>query len=103
MQIIGVDVGRNRVKAVSSTNRVDFPSVVGEWQERNLTSYGKYEVIIDGEKYFIGDLALRESYCPREMATESKVHLESKVLFLFMNLVDFTKNIISYIIFVKPT
>lgn len=83
MQIIGVDVGRNKVKAVSAKGRVDFPSVVGEWQQRNLaTNYGDYEVIVDQHKVFIGDLALRESYCQREMATETKIHQESKILFL---------------------
>jgi len=82
MQIIGIDVGRNRVKAVSKDARVDFPSVVGEWQDRNLTTGGNYEVTVDGDKCFIGDLAIKESYCLREMATESKVHQESKILFL---------------------
>jgi len=80
--IIGIDVGRNRVKAVSATGKVDFPSVVGEWQERNLTTGGNYEVTVDGDKCFVGDLAVKESYCQREMATESKVHQESKILFL---------------------
>jgi len=82
MRVIGIDVGRNRVKAVSAIGRLDFPSVVGEWQERNLTSGGNYEVTVDGDRSFIGDLAVRESYCQREMATESKVHQESKILFL---------------------
>jgi len=82
MQVIGIDVGRNRVKAVSKDDRVDFPSVVGEWQDRNLTAGGNFEVTVDGHKTFIGDLAIRESYCLREMATESKVHQESKILFL---------------------
>ena len=83
MQIIGVDVGRNKVKAVSAKGRVDFPSVVGEWQQRNLaTNYGDYEVIVDQQKVFIGDLAVRGSYCQREMATDTKMHQESKILFL---------------------
>lgn len=82
MQVIGIDVGRNRVKAVSSAGRVDFPSVVGEWQERNLSNGGNYEVTVDDKHLFVGDLAIRESYCLREMATASKVHEESRILFL---------------------
>jgi len=83
MQIIGIDVGRDRVKAVSSMGRVDFPSVVGEWQQRNLsTKHGEYEVTVDQNKVFVGELAIRESYCQRAMATETKTHQESKILFL---------------------
>jgi plasmid segregation protein ParM len=82
MQVIGIDIGRNRVKGVSSIGRVDFPSVVGEWQQRNLATGGDYEITVDEKKVFIGDLAIRESYCQREMATETKIHQESKILFL---------------------
>ena len=79
--IIGLDIGRNKVKAYSKDHKIVFPSRVGEWRERKLTSGGDYELEYNGQKYFIGDLA-EESYCVREMATESKIHDETKLLFL---------------------
>lgn len=83
MQLISADIGRNESKFFTSNNRkVKFRSTVGEWHQRNLNSNGDYDVMIDGESYFIGELALKESYLPREMTTESKIHEETKLLFL---------------------
>ena len=79
--IIGVDVGRNTVKAVSPKKKIIFRSKVGEWRERKLTDGGDYEVQLNNNKYFVADLA-EESYFSREMATESKIHDETKILFL---------------------
>ena len=79
--IIGIDVGRNTVKAVSPKKKIIFKSKVGEWRERKLTDGGNYEVQLNDNKYFVADLA-EESYFSREMATESKIHDETKILFL---------------------
>lgn len=79
--IIGIDIGRNKTKAYSKDMKISFPSRVGEWRVRKLTSGGDYEFEYENKKYFIGDLA-EESYCAREMATESKIHNETKLLFL---------------------
>lgn len=81
LQVIGMDVGRNEVKAVSNRKRVSFKSRVGEWRERRLTSGGDYEVQVDGKRYFIADLA-EESFFAREMVSESKIHQETQILFL---------------------
>lgn len=79
--VVGIDVGRHRVKAVSGTKQVDFRSKVGEWRQMRLVEGGDYEVEINGKKWFVADLA-DESYFPREMSTESKVHEETQILFL---------------------
>jgi len=82
MQIISADMGRSESKFYTNNTKLKFKSVVGEWHQRNLNTDGSYDVNIDGINYFIGDLALRESYLPREMTTESKIHEETKLLFL---------------------
>lgn len=80
-QIIGIDVGRDKVKIVTDSNRLNFSSRVGEWRRMKLNSGGDYELQINQDKYFIGELA-EESYFSRQMATESKITEETKVLFL---------------------
>ena len=82
MQIISADMGRSESKFYSNNQKLKFKSVVGEWHQRNLNNDGDYDVNIDGTNYFISDLALRESYLPREMTTESKIHEETLLLFL---------------------
>lgn len=82
MQIISTDMGRSESKFYTNNQKLKFKSVVGEWHQRHLNSEGNYDVNIDGNNYFIGDLALRESYLPREMTTESKIHEETLLLFL---------------------
>lgn len=83
MQLIGCDMGRNESKFYSGNNhKIKFRSTVGEWHQRNLNNEGDYDVMIDGTNYFIGDLALKESYLPRDMTTENKIHQETFLLFL---------------------
>jgi len=79
MQILPIDTGRFSTKL--HTKQL-FPSVVGDWHERNLSNTGDYEVTINNKKYFVGELANSESYSPREMSTSSKIHEETRVLFL---------------------
>lgn len=80
MQLIApIDTGRDTIKLI---NKKQFRSVVGDWQKRNLSNEGDYEVTINDEKFFVGDLAISESITPREMTTESKIHSETKILFL---------------------
>jgi plasmid segregation protein ParM len=80
MQIISTDMGRSESKFYSNNQKFKFRSVVGEWHQRNLNTDGSYDVSINNENYFIGDLALKESYLLREMSTESKIHEETKIL-----------------------
>jgi hypothetical protein len=58
-----------------------FPSVVGTARTLRLENPRDYDVTIDGEHLFIGYLA-EESLDRREMASESKLHPETRVLFL---------------------
>lgn len=86
VQFIGLDVGRRNVKPITfpfpdPEDRIIFRSSVGEWRKRNLEDDRDYEVEIDGQKYFVADLA-QESLYEREMTTPTKVHMETKVLFL---------------------
>lgn len=81
---IGVDVGRRSVKVSGPLGPVRvFPSRVGEARQLRLAdggAYGDYVVELDGRAYFVGHLA-EESFARREMATESKLHEETRVLF----------------------
>ena len=81
IQIIPIDTGRSSTKLLDG---VSFKSVVGDWHHREMISDGEeYEVIINGkEKYFVGQLALDESYAPVEMNTASKIHNQTRVLFI---------------------
>lgn len=81
MYPVGADIGRNKPKIFSKDVRLSFPARVGEWRSRKLSSGGDYEVMIDGQKVFVGDLAAEESYFIREMASESKIHQETMILF----------------------
>lgn len=86
MQIISCDMGRSESKFYTCNKQLKFKSIVGDWQPRNLSTGGNYDVEIDygnsSEKFFIGDLAKQESILPREMTTESKIHMETKILFI---------------------
>ena len=80
IQIVSIDCGRNTVKL---SNNQSFRSVVGDWHHREMSDNEEYEVIInDKEKYFVGQLALDESYAAIEMTTTSKIHQQTRTLFL---------------------
>lgn len=79
IQVIPIDTGRSTTKLLNGDS---FRSVVGEWHHREISDNEEYEVSINGEKYFVGQLALDESFAPVEFNTSSKVNNENKVLFL---------------------
>lgn len=80
--IVGIDVGRNSTKVVTENKAIHFKSVVGDAKERTLNmAQTDYEMEIDGKRYFIADLA-EDSDFPREMASISKVHEDTLLLFL---------------------
>lgn len=79
---LGIDVGRANVKVHKDGATTVFPSWVGNWIEITLKSYGDYSVEIDGKRYFIGELAAMESAAKRRYATESKIHEDTRTLFL---------------------
>lgn len=81
-QIVAIDTGRATTKVATHNKQLSFKSIVGDWQVRNLSFEGEWEVEINSEKYFISDLAESESIAARKMTTKSKIHLESKVCIL---------------------
>lgn len=82
MQIIAVDCGRDTVKAVSEGKSIKFPSVVGKWFQRELNTDGNYEVEVNKEKHFIGELAEIENDFSIRNTNQSKIHEETKILTL---------------------
>lgn len=82
MNIVSVDCGRKTTKVCTSKKSESFPSVVGGWSKRELDTYGDYEVTIENENYFVGDLALLESHTWRENGASEKITEEFKVLTL---------------------
>lgn len=79
--IISVDCGRDSVKSIGK-KELTFPSTVGKYYERTLSTDGNYEVIIDGKKYFIGELANTENNFPIKNTEKSKLHEQTKILTL---------------------
>jgi plasmid segregation protein ParM len=83
-QIIGADIGRDKGKFwISNHSNVKIPNEVGNWDELYLSEGGDsdYRVEFNGKKYFVGDLAKRESRIKRQKTTISKLHLETKIIF----------------------
>ena len=90
IQIIPIDTGRSTVKLLENKS---FRSVVGDWHHREISDGEEYEVIINGkDKYFVGQLAVDESVAPVEMNTASKIHNQTKVLFLTGVAISLTEN-----------
>jgi len=81
-QLIANDCGRNTGKTITNGKRLIMPSVVGEWRDRRISDGGDYDVTINGERFFVGELARQESRFCREMVSQSKLHEETKILTL---------------------
>lgn len=85
MSVVGLDCGRRNVKVFTGQKMFHFSSIVGEARERNLNnrhSTNDMEVEFEGEKYYVGDLAERESEFYRAMMTEQKDHEDTRLLAL---------------------
>jgi plasmid segregation protein ParM len=88
---IAIDLGFGFVKATDGESDFIFPSVVGAAQEltyrSELTTYVEsienLAVTIDGKRYFVGDLAIRQSeILSRSMSDNHAQEKNTKVLFL---------------------
>ena len=84
---VSVDLGYGFVKAISEHGKaLLFPSVVGKGKERRLGKLfngdGKdYDVVVNGEHYFVGNLALAASYdATRAFGEERYDHYSTPVL-----------------------
>jgi plasmid segregation protein ParM len=58
--IIGVDVGRSFTKAYVPGKKIIFPSFARRAVYREVSDEGDYQITINGDKWFIGDLAKME-------------------------------------------
>lgn len=88
---IGIDLGFGFVKATDGEKDFIFPSVVGAGQDltyrSELTTYvdpiENLSVTIDGKKYFVGDLAIRQSeILSRSLGENHAQEKNTKVLLL---------------------
>ncbi|AIF51983.1 ParM/StbA family protein [Pelosinus sp. UFO1] len=82
MQVIAIDCGRDTLKAITGNRRASIKSTVGEPRELKIGDYGDYDVIINGQRNFLGELAERESRFRREMVSRSKIHEDTAILSL---------------------
>lgn len=82
MQTIAADNGRDTGKFITGNKRLVIPSIIGEYRERKISEGGEYEVEVDGQRCFIGELAHQESRFKRENVSRSKIHEETKTLTL---------------------
>jgi|GEM_PF-1876516 len=83
-QVIGADIGRDKGKFWIDENlNVKIPNEVGNWNNLHLSdgSNNNYRIEFNGKKYFVGDLAKRESRIKRQKTTISKLNLETKIIF----------------------
>jgi len=84
---IGIDLGYGFVKAIAETNRTMlFPSVVAKGAKRSFGGlFGgeskDYEVIVNGERYYVGELALtQKADATRAFDEERHAHFSTPVL-----------------------
>lgn len=82
VQVISIDCGRSTCKAISGNARSLIPSIVGESRDLKIGDYGDYNVVINGNNHFVGELAERESRFRREMVSRSKIHDDTAILTL---------------------
>ncbi|MCS1350334.1 ParM/StbA family protein [Mechercharimyces sp. CAU 1602] len=82
--LVAVDCGRSEVKVVHRHGKFAFPAVIGEWRKLNIGKKreNEIEVVYEGERLFIGDLAVRESEFHRSMMTDTKAHEQTLILTL---------------------
>jgi plasmid segregation protein ParM len=81
--IVGVDVGRYKVKVWHAAGHFEFYSNLGESRDLEFSDskgsddmYGSYE----GRKFTAGTLAIREAEYGDSMMTESKLHEDTVIL-----------------------
>lgn len=87
--VIAVDVGYGRVKALSAGTQLDFPSVVGPWRRIRYKTdvspagfLGNIAIEYAGKSLFVGDVVYRQSTAKMDMAPERFLKLEGMALML---------------------
>lgn len=85
---VGLDIGFGYVKVVASNGRwALFPSIVEEGRELQLLSgFGTNDLLdnlivdLDGRRYFVGSLALRETEAELDVDPEKIFHIDFDIL-----------------------
>lgn len=80
--ISAIDAGNYQTKFYDGRQLRAFPSLIGEYRERNLLQqHGEYdfEWEYDGQRGFAGTLALHESECADSQKGESKAHPDARL------------------------
>ncbi len=83
--LLGVDIGYSTTKLIGQYTELKFASIVGTGRERNFTSSKDTDIELEyqGRRYFIGDLAKRESWDATMAFDRNKVnHMNTKLLLL---------------------
>lgn len=87
--IIAVDLGYGRVKALSEDRQLEFPSVVGDWRdvrfETDVVNTGylsNLAVEYNGERLFVGEAAYRQSTARVDMSHKRFISHEGMALML---------------------
>jgi plasmid segregation protein ParM len=82
-RIIGLDVGRHRVKAYTDGRFISFPSYTGDYRplrlERTMTRED-YVVELDARYYYVGSIAADASDDGAQSFLQSKAHFDTKLL-----------------------
>lgn len=97
---IGIDLGFGFVKATNGEKDLIFPSVVGAGQDltyrSELTTYVEpienLSVTIEGKKYFVGDLAIRQSEILSRSLGENHAQEKNTKILLLTALALFVQN-----------
>ncbi|WP_339193099.1 ParM/StbA family protein [Paenibacillus sp. FSL W8-1287] len=80
--ILAIDAGNYETKFYDGRQLRAFPSLIGEYRDRNLKQqHGEFdfEWEYDGQRGFAGTLALHESECADSQKGESKAHPDARL------------------------
>lgn len=80
--ILAIDAGNYETKFYDGRQLRAFPSLIGEYRDRNLLQqHGEFdfEWEYDGQRGFAGTLALHESECADSQKGESKAHPDARL------------------------
>lgn len=83
--ISAIDAGNYKTKFYDGKQLRSFPSLIGEYRDRNLkTQHGDsdFEWEYEGQKGFAGTLALHESECADSQKGETKAHPDARLRIL---------------------
>ncbi|WP_436664498.1 ParM/StbA family protein (plasmid) [Alicyclobacillus acidoterrestris] len=84
-ELVVVDAGRFATKTVLDGVRDWFPSVIGEYRDLHLGRTWTHQDMVvefEGEKYYIGEVAKKESSGAATLMLDTKVTLDTKLLIL---------------------